>query len=57
MVYVNTLMLQDVLADPAWLGRMEVEDMRALSPLIYAHINPYGTFELDLAERLELGAA
>ena len=44
-------------ADPAWLGRMEVEDMRALSPLIYAHINAYGTFELDLAERLELGAA
>jgi len=57
MVYVNTLMLQNVLGDPAWLGRMEIEDMRALSPLIYAHINPYGTFELDLAERLELDAA
>ena len=54
MVYVNTLMLQRVLADPTWLSRMGTEDMRALSPLIYGHINPYGTFKLDLGERLEL---
>lgn len=57
MVYVNTLMLQGVLADPTWLSRMGTEDMRALSPLIYAHINPYGIFKLDLAERLALDAA
>jgi TnpA family transposase len=30
---------------------------RALSPLIYHHINPYGTFEIDLAKRLPLAAA
>jgi hypothetical protein len=28
------------------------EDMKALSPLIHAHINPYGLFPLDLAHRL-----
>jgi hypothetical protein len=28
------------------------EDMRALSPLIHAHINPYGLFPLDLYQRL-----
>ncbi|MCP4902219.1 MAG: transposase, partial [bacterium] len=26
-------------------------DLRALSPLIYHHVNPYGTFELDMAKR------
>ena len=54
MVYVNTLMLQQVLADPLWLNRMAVEDYRALSPLIYAHVNPYGLFRLNMQERLAL---
>jgi hypothetical protein len=27
------------------------EDMRALSPLIHAHINPHGLVPLDLAHR------
>lgn len=30
------------------------EDFRALTPLVYAHINPYGTFKLNMAERLPL---
>ena len=54
MVYVNTLMLQRVLAEREWLSRMEKEDLRALTPLIYAHINPYGTFKLDMDERMAL---
>ena len=57
LVYVNTLMLQQILAEPGWFGRMTPEDLRALSPLIYHHINPYGTFELDLSKRLRLAAA
>jgi TnpA family transposase len=57
LVYINTLMIQQVLADRAWLNRMEPDDLRALTPLIYAHVNPYGTFELDLNERLHLEAA
>ena len=52
LVYVNTLMLQDVLAEPAWLARMTAADRRALTPLIYQHVNPYGTFHLDLNSRL-----
>jgi hypothetical protein len=52
LVYVNTLMLQDVLAEPAWLARMTATDLRALTPLIYQHVNPYGTFQLDLERRL-----
>jgi len=33
---------------------MMPEDMRGLSPLIYHHVNPYGTFELDMAKRLPI---
>ena len=54
LVYINTLMLQDVLADEDWRGKMTKEDYRALSPLIYAHVNPYGSFELDMERRLDL---
>ena len=52
LVYINTLMLQQVLANPDWLNTMKPEDLRGLSALIYAHINPYGLFELDMAHRL-----
>jgi hypothetical protein len=55
-VYINTLMLQDILAEPEWMGRMTAEDFRALSPLVYTHVNPYGTFELDMDVRLPLAA-
>jgi TnpA family transposase len=56
LVYINTLMLQDILAEPEWMGRMTAEDFRALSPLVYTHVNPYGTFELDMDERLPIAA-
>ena len=56
LVYVNTLMIQRVLAEPTWRQRMQVVDYRALSPLIYAHINPYGRFDLDMDKRLPIDA-
>jgi TnpA family transposase len=34
LVYVNTLFIQEVLAEPAWHERMTVDDWRGLSPLI-----------------------
>ena len=57
LVYINTLMLQRVLTDPTWLGILGEVDRRALSPLTYAHVNPYGTFKLDMDERLALDEA
>ena len=33
---------------------MTEEDFRALSPLIHNHVNPYGSFELDMEKRLPL---
>lgn len=52
LVYVNTLMIQQVLAEKNWLGRMREEDRRALTALIYAHVTPYGSFALDMTKRL-----
>lgn len=56
LVYVNTLMIQQVLAEQVWLERMGQDELRALTPLIYAHVNPYGRFSLDMSTRLEIEA-
>ncbi len=50
-------MIQQVLNEPNWLSRMKLEDFRALTPLIYAHVNPYGLFELDMNTRLPIEMA
>ena len=56
LVYINTLMIQEVLSDPATGIDLTAEDLRGLTPLFYSHVNPYGTFKLDMAERLPLAA-
>ena len=48
MVYINTLMLQQVLAEPHWVERLTARDLAALTPLIWEHVNPYGRFDLDM---------
>ena len=52
MVFVNTLMLQQVLARPHWDDRLTERDLTALTPLIWEHVNPYGRFELDMNARI-----
>ena len=54
LVYINTLMLQSVLIEPDWSSVMTTEDKRALNPLIYRHVNPYGIFPLDMNKRLPI---
>ena len=54
LVYVNTLMIQEVLSEPKWINRMEKRDRQALTPLIYPHITPYGSFHLDMNTRLPI---
>jgi len=56
LVYVNTLLIQEILAEPAWRDRMTLHDWRGLSPLIYHHVNPYGRIELDMERCLPLAA-
>jgi hypothetical protein len=57
LVYVNTLMIQQVLAEPEWLGWLTAVDLRALSPLKWQHVNPYETFTLNMRERIPLERA
>lgn len=52
MVYINTLMIQQIIEEQKLTGILTKEDKRALTPLIYEHVNPYGLFPLNLSERL-----
>jgi TnpA family transposase len=54
LVYINTLMLQQVLAEPGWRSHMGEAERRGLTPLFYTHVNPYGDFKLDLEKRLDI---
>lgn len=54
LVYLNTLMLQRVVDSPSWQGRLTERDRQGISPLLYAHVNPYGRFDLDMGARLAL---
>ena len=54
MVYINTLMIQKVLAQPHWQGKFTPRDYAALTPLIWEHVKPYGRFDLDMNTRLAL---
>jgi len=54
LVYVNTLMVLDVLADDEWADRMTDVDHRGLTPLFWTHVAPYGEVRLNMARRLSL---
>lgn len=54
LVYINTLMIQEILDDPATTVTLGPDDLRGLHPLLWSHVNPYGTFSLDLDQRLAL---
>ena len=54
LVYINTLMIQQVLSENELMERMKPRDWAALCPLLTRHINPYGKVELDMKTRLPL---
>lgn len=56
LVYINTLMVQQVLAEPVWYERMTEADWRGLTPLFHLHINPYGRFDIDMNQRIPLAS-
>ncbi|WP_228566901.1 Tn3 family transposase [Nocardia sp. SYP-A9097] len=55
MVHINTLLLQAVLEDPEFHDLVGDDERRAMSPLFWSNINPYGRFRLDMDTRLDLG--
>ena len=50
--FKSTIMIQQILSQKKWKDVLTPEDYRALTPLIYAHINPYGHFNLNMNERI-----
>jgi TnpA family transposase len=48
LMLINTILVEQTIEKHQWLERLKAEDLRALTPLFYEHINPYGLFELDL---------
>lgn len=54
--YLNTIMIQIVLRDPAWRDQLTDTDRRGLSALFWTHLNLYGRFELDMNTHLDLGS-
>jgi Tn3 transposase DDE domain len=57
LVYVNTLLLQDVLVEPEWASILAPEDKRGLTPLFWSNIAPYGEVRLDMNTRLNIPTA
>jgi hypothetical protein len=54
LVFINTHLIQEVLADPAWRDRMTDADWRGLTPLFFSTVTPYGDFVLDMTRRIPL---
>jgi TnpA family transposase len=48
LMLINTILIERTVDQHKLLERLSVEDRRALTPLLYEHINPYGLFTLDL---------
>ncbi|WP_405149038.1 Tn3 family transposase [Sphaerisporangium sp. NBC_01403] len=49
LVFVNTVLVQSLLKDPAWADRLTDADRRALSPLFWSHADLYGTIQIEVA--------
>lgn len=54
LVYVNTLMRQDLLAEPDREDVPTPEDHRGLTPLFWSYVLPYGEVKLNMTSRLLL---
>ncbi len=54
LIYINTLMIQDILAEPAWPGILTDEDKRGVNPLFTSNMTPYGEVKINMTSRLDL---
>jgi hypothetical protein len=54
LIYINPLVLQQVLARSHWSQKLGARDLGAMTPLIWEHVTPNGRFELDMNARLPL---
>ncbi len=56
-VHHNMLLLQQVLAEPAWAKKLSGEDPHGLTALFWSNVNLCGTYRLDMDKRLDLRSA
>jgi len=54
LVYINTLMIQEILQRHGWKERLTDADRRGLTPLFWTHVAPYGEVRLNMQRRLDL---
>jgi TnpA family transposase len=54
LVHINTLLVQAVLEVAEFHDLIGPNERRALTPLFWSNINPYGRFRLDMDTRLDL---
>lgn len=54
LVYINTLMMQQIIKEERYDKILTIEDKRAITPLFYHHVNQYGTYTLDMNERIPI---
>ena len=57
LVFINTQLLQAVLRDPAWVGKLHRGRPPRAVPAVLVARQPYGRFRLDMDSRLGLAAA
>jgi TnpA family transposase len=55
LVHINTILVQTILAEPAWADRFTEEDRRGLTALFWSNCNMFGKFSLDMDAHLDLG--
>lgn len=48
LMLINTILVERTIEKENMINRLSVEDLRALSPLFYEHINPSGVFEINV---------
>jgi TnpA family transposase len=54
LAYINTLMIQDTLAEPEWADVLTDADRRGITPLFHTNMTPYGDVQLRRDRRLDL---
>ncbi|MGB4191213.1 MAG: Tn3 family transposase [Rickettsiales bacterium] len=54
LVYINILLLQQVVKAEDLTSVLTVEDKRAITPLFYDHVSQYGSYHLDMNARIPI---
>jgi hypothetical protein len=57
LMLINTLLVERSITQHQLLAQLTDADRRALTPLFYEHVNPYGLFALHLDQPSVLEAA